>query len=417
MAGSWQYPGAYLKRLISPLSSVDPSPADFDRLTSGPAREIILAVLSVGPNKTTRAQRLDMELGARQLVDSLGREIADANAEADLASLQPENWDAIDLGNILSEKIPPVCWVVRPWLARPGLYIFFGKPKSLKSILLTDMVLHICSGLPWLTRPETGKDGFEVNQMRVIWLDLENGQRVVKIRMRAIARVLAIPEAAGRLVLFSLPINRINGLGGIGVLVIDHLNLISGQTEENSALMAMVMGNLRLISEKCDVCIILVHHSKKFNKNSGGLDDQLRGSGAIMAAVDGCYLLERDELNRSLVQLVPVATRGPDCEKTSAQFSYTQDKELDLEEARFWRADYLSAYDKVRNAIFEVLTGEKKNYTQLMAAVKKLQPKLSDKLIRDMITELESEREITFATGGHGAKIYSLAGGGDGDES
>jgi hypothetical protein len=250
--------------------------------------------------------------------------------------------------------------------------------------------------------------------------------------MKAIALALGMGKAHGQMMAYSMPdpwpdlsnteheaalINRIKDLGDIGVLVIDHLGQALGAVDENSPLIAQVMGNIRQIAEACNVGIVLIHHAKKGQgKDSGAPEDQLRGHGAILANVDAAYLIERDKAERTQLKLTPVAVRGPDAPTLAAQFSFEQDANLELTQARFWRVGWQSNYSRARDAILKLLREGKRNQTSLRSTVKTLETGLSDQVIRDAIATLEGTGEILYTGGDKGAKIYRLAEGSEHDE-
>jgi RecA-family ATPase len=418
------YAAALLKKLISPLAPMDPNAADFARL-SNPMLEIVLAVYSEGQDKNARQRRLIAEIGARSLAPLMS-EVEAADPGLDLATLQTSNWQAFDLADVMTEEIPPVRWLIKPFLPCPGVVVLFGKPKSFKSLIAMDMCFHVAGGYPWLSTDPNGKDGFEVLPSRVVWLDLENGTLTLKRRMKAIASPLGMGGTSGQFQAYSMPdpwpdfskienvsamINRLNALGDIGILVLDHLGQVFGGVDENSPLASQVMGMIRQISEACNLAIILIHHAKKGQGKGGGLlEDQLRGSGAILAGVDAAFLVERDRTDKTQLKLIPVALRGPDAPNVSAQFALSQDANLDLIEARFWRLKWRSNHDRARDAILEALGEGKKNQTQLRNAAHQIETSVSDQTIRDEIADLEGLGEIKFEKGDKGAKIYELAG-------
>ncbi|RJP51151.1 MAG: hypothetical protein C4583_09180 [Anaerolineaceae bacterium] len=419
------YAAALLKKLISPLATADPSAEDFKRLT-GPMFDICMAVYSEGQGKDSRRARLKAELMARNL-ELIQREIDAADPGADLSALQTSSgWEAFDLADVLSETIPPIRWLAKPYLPRPSVTAWFGKPKAMKSLLVLDLCLHIAGGHVWLASDPGGKDGIEVTPARVVWLDLENGSATLKRRMKAIAHALGMEGARGQLQAYSMPspwpdlskpenaaalIARLQSLGDIGVLVIDHLGQVFGAIDENSPLASQIMGTLRQISEACDVALVLVHHAKKGQgKDSGDPSDSLRGSGAILAGVDAAFLVERDRTEKTQIKLIPVAVRGPDAPNVSAQFSFEQDENLDLTQARFWRMAWRNDFARARDAILGILAEGQRNHTELRSAVKQVATGVSDDKIRQAIATLEGTREIYFIKANKGAKIYHLAG-------
>ncbi len=418
------YAAALLKKLISPLAK-DPCPDDFKRLM-GPMHEIALAVYGEGRDKAARRNRLTAEIGARGL-DPFLSEVEGADPETDLAKIQaPAQWVPFDLADVMSEEIPPIMWLVRPYLPRPSVTAWFGKPKAMKSLLVLDMCLHVAGGYSWLISGPGHDDGIPVTSAKVVWLDLENGAVTLKRRMKAIAAALGIGNTRGQMQAYSMPnpwpdlskaenaaalITRLNELGDIGVLVIDHLGQVFGAVDENSPLASQIMGTIRQISEACNVAIVLIHHAKKGNgKDSGAPEDQLRGSGAILAGVDAAFLVERDRADKTQLKLIPVAVRGPDAPNISAKFSFEQDDNLDLTEARFWQLAWRSNSARAHDAILKALGDGPKNHTRLRSAAKQLDSSLSDQTIRSAIDAVEASGEIYFTQGAKGAKIYQLAG-------
>jgi len=212
-------------------------------------------------------------------------------------------------------------------------------------------------------------------------------------------------------------IARIQALGDIGVLVIDHLGQALGAIDENSPLIAQVMGNIRRIAETCNLAIVLIHHAKKGQgKDSGAPEDSLRGHGAILANVDAAYLVERDKVDRTNLKITPVAVRGPDAPTLAASFSFEQDENLELTKARFWRHAWRKETDIAADAIRAALQSGEKNYTQLIATVK-AETELSDAKIRNAIAVLEGVAEIVKRDGPKTSKIYSLNEGSNEDEN
>lgn len=420
-----KYAATLLRKLISPVAD-EPTAQDFERL-SGPVFKLALAVHSEGRDDSKRRTRLQAELAANNLDMVLQPLIDEADPLVDLSTLSAAaNWQSFDLADVMTEEIPPIEWVVRYFLHRPSVVVFFGRPKHKKTLVAMDMCHHIACGLPWMISAPSGKDGIEVKSERVVWVDLENGTRLLKRRMKAFAIAIGAKIDHGQFQAYSMPdpwldlskpentiamIERIQALGDIGVLVIDHLGQVFGGIDENSPLASQIMSAIRQISETCNVGIILIHHAKKGNGKDGGMiEDQLRGSGAILAGVDAAFLIERDPVDKNQVTVKPVAIRGPDAPTISATFSYEQDENLDLTSARFWRVAYRSTAARARDAIFQALKeNEKINHTELRAATKRIDSSLSDAVIREGIATLEGTKEIFFIAGNKGAKIYELA--------
>lgn len=414
---------AHLLRRLTDISATDPSADDIKRLT-GPLFEIVMNVFSEGREKDKRKARMKAEITARGL-DFLLSPVELADPQADLNALQSvTSWQAFDLADVILEDVPPIEWIVKYFLSRPSVIVMFGRAKHKKTLAVLDMALHIASGLPWMASDPSGREGIDVTSARVMWVDLENGMRLMKRRMKAFARALDVKIQYGQFIAYSMPdpwldlsksenvpamIERIQALDGVGVLVIDHLAQVFGAIDENSPLASQVMGAIRQISEACNIGIILIHHSKKgIGKDGGMIEDQLRGSGAILAGVDAAFLVERDMVDKNQVTIKPVAVRGPDAPNISAKFSYEQDENLDLTSARFWRIAYRNVSSRAHDAILQALKDGKLNHTELRSAAKKIDESLSDANIREGIATLEGTKEIFYIKGDKGAKLYEL---------
>ena len=427
-----EYAAAVLRRLTDTYA-VDPSPQDMARL-SGPMLEIALSVMREGTERGARRSRLQAECIARGL-DPLLLAIAEANPSQDLSTLTVSpgvsGWQSFDLVDVMDEDLPAISWLVKPYVHRPSVTAWFGKPKSMKSLLVLDMCLHVAGGLSWLTINPNGDGGLQVSRARIVWIDLENGAATFKRRMRAIASALGLQSERGKVLAYSMPdpwpdlsqsgnvaemIARMQELGDVGILVIDHLAQALGSVDENSPLIAQVMGNIRQIAETCNLAIVLIHHAKKGQgKDSGAPEDQLRGHGAILANVDAAYLVERDKEDRTNLKITPVAVRGPDAPTLAAKFSFEQDVNLELTQARFWRQAWRKDTDIIREAVLEVLGQGETNKGRLVAAVME-KTKLSNEKVKNAISVLEGVGEIAYTQGPKGAQIYKLNEAGD-DES
>lgn len=420
------YAAALLKKLISPLAAADPSAEDFKRLT-GPMLDIALAVYSEGRGKDARRARLKAEKAARNL-EGIQAEIDSADPNADLSAFQLSGgWTAFDLADVQDEIIPPTEYLVKPYVTRPGVTIFFGRPKELKSLVVLEMSLHIAGGYPWLASSPNSNDGIEVKQGRVVWLDIENGALTMKRRLKAFQAAIDVRAAPGQFRVYSFPapaldlskeaneielITRLQSLGGIDIFVIDHLSQVFGDIDENSPQASKVMGAIKRISEILQISIVVIHHANKFFKQGGTLADSLRGSGAILANIDALIFIQRDTVDRNQIQIIPAAVRGPEAKNVSAIFSFEQDEYLDLTQARFWRIAWRDAYSLARDAILKALQGNKElNNTRLRNACKDAKISgVTDKVARHAIDTLESAGEIVMRDGKSNAKLYRLAG-------
>lgn len=268
----------------------------------------------------------------------------------------------------------PTEYVVDKFFARGSLNIVYGAPASMKSMLLADLAACVAGGLEWLPGSLDNGRGVPTVQQPVFWLDMDNGTRRTDERMEAVARGHELADDAP-LSYVSMPtpwfdVSSLDSLiylktlirsMGAGLVIIDNLGLITGEIEENSAAMAMVMGYLRQIAEGTNAALIVVHHQRKGGNGSAGTraGDSLRGHSSIEAAVDLALLVMR-EPGGDKVLLRDTKTRGVPVPHIGGQFMYNHRAGTnDLEKAWFVGAIARSDEDGLRLIVQDVVEAER----------------------------------------------------------
>lgn len=415
-----------LKKLVTPAIR-DPLYTHIDSLPFE-YRELVYAVLSEGKDRSLRENRLFFELAARNLLDDLERiKVADPGIDLDLSGVR-DNWQFFSLKEAY-EPLPKVEWLVDGLIGRPSLTIFFGPPKSLKTLLVQDMVMSVASGKRWLQPPESeGKStglGIKTSPTRALWVDFENGARRMKERFSAFGRAYGLPGDAG-IFCTSMPTPWLDAgkpehIGNLmlriahyqaGLVVVDHLGQITGDIDENTSEMATIMGNLRGMVEASNLAVILIHHQIKGASRFGiSASDSLRGHGSILASCDLACLIERDAFNRDQLYIKPAAVRGAGVDNISALFSYSHknDDSRELQEARFWGVETESLDLQGEQAALEIISDDPGiNNTALRTALIDAIEGLKDYKARQVISRLERSGQIVVKTGDKKSKTYFL---------
>ena len=323
---------------------------------------------------------------------------------------------------------PPLEYLVSGLITRPSLNVVFGPPGSLKSMLMADCAVCVAAGQPWLP-PLPGGEGmpFAVRPSPVLWIDLDNGRRRTDDRFAALGRAgnvpadiplwylsmpspwpdLSQPSVAKQLV--ALIEHR-----QVGLVVVDNLGLITGNTSENDAGMAHVMGNLRMLAEDANCAAVVIHHQRKSQAGSanGRKGDSLRGHSSIEAALDLALRVEREEA-ASTVTVESTKVRGVDVPRFGAIFTYDHlDGTTELERARFYRVatDVAGSDRDIDEAIIEVLRAGEINQQVLVKAVQHAfadtERKPGRERIRGRAELLVSQGRIKRRTGGRNAQLY-----------
>jgi hypothetical protein len=372
-------------------------------------QEVIFRILVEGLDAEKRKKRFLAECMARDWMALFDR-VQLANPDIDLSKVAVDDrWEFQKFSDVFQD-LPPQEWIVQGLLPKPGVAIFFGPPKSLKSLLVMDMAVCAASGQPWLTKPD-GDGGFATMKTTTMWVDLENGKRRMYERFGALGRARDLRDVPLFFVSLPNPILQAADKAHIGdlilrvkhfeagLVVIDHLAATLADVDENASGMAEVMGNYKILSEETGASVVITHHPvKNINKFGGDLADALRGHGSILANVDTALLVKRDRQMRERIEIIPAALRGADFDDFAATFAYEHKPDnFDLHKALFflWEQEDLS--ELVDDFILEVV-GD--------------QPGCNQTELRSFVGELAAETEQIVADGFVRRRLKALIGGG-----
>lgn len=248
---------------------------------------------------------------------------------------------------------PPIDWIVEDLIIKPGIAMFFGPSEHMKSLLTADLCICVAAGIGWL-KPIQGShsSALKVTQQKVLWLDLEMGERESDDRFAALARSRDLPEDLP-LQYITLPRPRFYSDqeesiellakfvddNGIGLVVIDSLNAATfDPKEENFASMGTTFSNIRFgLTELTGCTCIMIHHARKGSGNfKGDIAETIRGSGAIKAALDCGIAVTKDSSDPNTLELEHAKARRWKMPKFAARLSYDHYPDThDLREASF----------------------------------------------------------------------------------
>lgn len=112
----------------------------------------------------------------------------------------------VDLDDVMSASLEPVCYAVKPWMPRRHVTLFGGHGGIGKSSIALAIAAHVACGLPFAGR--------EAEQSPVLFVSLEDEASIVRLRLRQIIEAYRLPA----------------------VRVLDNLRLLDG-TQTSAALM------------------------------------------------------------------------------------------------------------------------------------------------------------------------------------
>lgn len=219
-----------------------------------------------------------------------------------LAMLQEQGGPPIeslleDGGALMESEFPPLEWLVRDIIPKQGVMLLAGRPKLGKSWLALQAAHRVCTGQDFF--------GHSTAQGTVLYLALEDGQRRTQRRLKE--QSWTVSEARSVFFGYELP-------GGLDPDGLDRLRIMIEQTEpalvvldalakvlpkgikENVAEdMARVLYPLSDLANRAGCAMLVVHHHRKgAGAERGFVGEDIRGSSAILAAVDGVISLYRE---------------------------------------------------------------------------------------------------------------------------
>lgn len=316
----------------------------------------------------------------------------------------------------------PTEYIVDKFLETHSVNIVYGAPGSLKSMIVLDMAIAVANGSNWL--PGFNR-GFPVMGGSVIWIDVDNGSKRTDQRVDAMSKRGNIPDDAPFYyssmpdpALYANDIESMFLLQDAAVtleaklIVIDNLGLVTGDVDENSAMMAQIMRNFRTIAEMTGAAIVLIHHQRKGGAGQSRAGDALRGHSSIEAALDLALHVVREN-NTNQITVTSTKTRGVDVPQVVADFWYRHiDGTNDLEEAWFEAVVPERGENPVRDAILVTVEtyGEITKKKLLDVVYEQLNKEHSYRKIRAWVDDMIAlSNELTVTDGDYNAKIISLS--------
>lgn len=209
----------------------------------------------------------------------------------------------ISAEELLSTPLPPVKWII-PDLLPAGLALFAGPSKAGKSWLTLWLCLQVAQGKPmW---------GREIEPHTVLYLSLEDTFNRLQKRL---LQLVGSEEAPERLVMQTECSSIGQGLEeqltsflyqhpDTGLIVIDTLQKVRSSDQNNSMYASdyKEISALKVLADKYNVCILLIHHLRK-----QAADDpfqQIAGSNGLMGASDTSWVMQRKRMSQTASILV-----------------------------------------------------------------------------------------------------------------
>lgn len=216
------------------------------------------------------------ELTARELERIRAREAAKALYERE--NSRPEDLEGYLIDGDELDELPLASPLIPGVLNRESYAILSGRDGSMKTFVALDWALSLATGRPWNNRPVYPI----AERPRVLFL-VGEGQAGFQKRVKAWKLAHGVDSLEGK---FTALFRRINFYrdqpsvewltqkvqeGGYGLVVVDHLRLISGGADGNSTDMGVVVDGLKgLVDATLGGSVLLIAHTDKSDHDTRG---------------------------------------------------------------------------------------------------------------------------------------------------
>lgn len=250
-----------------------------------------------------------------------------ADSVCDMASRNGHQASLVtkNVHQILTEPAPPLDWVYEPWLGAGDICVLAGEPGLGKSWLALSLMFSLALSLPF-----AGVEATSPRKMRVLYLDEENNQRLVRYRVGKLFSGMGLTmwnvDPAVMLADYALEqgIN-FDDEASLGLLkrkveelrpdwvIIDSLVRVHRRDENSNADMsALIGGTIKPLVRSVGAGAVIIHHLAKPSKErpAGAIGHRIRGASDIMGVADQVWGLEKIE---DALQLTHIKCRmGPE---------------------------------------------------------------------------------------------------------
>ncbi|MCD7776978.1 MAG: helicase RepA family protein, partial [Clostridiales bacterium] len=221
-----------------------------------------------------------------------------------------KNLNAISVTQLFDTELMPKAPIIDKLLFE-GVYLFVGAPKVGKSFFVFQLAHNISNGIPLFW--------YNVHQCDVLYLALEDTLSRLQGRL---SQMFGVEESDDHLFLateattirFGLDIQLLEHIKNhlnTKVIIIDTLQKIREiNTEYNYSTDYDAITKLKALAEQYNLCIILVHHTRK--QESSDCFDLISGTNGLLGAADGAFVLQKEKRTANRATLDIVGRDQPD---------------------------------------------------------------------------------------------------------
>ena len=230
---------------------------------------------------------------------------------------QNKPFTLISFKHIITEPLPPIPWIVEPFLAEGDRLLLFGEYRSLKSWILPHLGLHLAAGKDWFRE-------FSIPQPKsVLYVDEEMSEWAIRRRVKQLAMGAGIEDEG-------LPFNVLSKWGVTfdadgaetllrnlqqvhfepKIIIVETLRRVMEGDEKEAQHVNRFWKHVSPILD-AGTTLIVSHHMRKANpKSKESVADRASGSIDIMAGLDSAIGIIRNNKSLPLVTLHHVKDRA-----------------------------------------------------------------------------------------------------------
>lgn len=228
-------------------------------------------------------------------------------------------FEDLTVQSLMKMDFPDPKWIV-PSIIPEGLSLLSGRPKVGKSIMSVNLAVAVASGGIML-----GK--IPVEQTGVLYLALEDTLKRLKQRFGTVLKDDPPPEnlylktefgtiKEGGLEKLKIWLSKHSD---VGLVIIDTLAKIKGQTSKNAELYVddyMAIAKIKEIADQNGIAIVLIHHTRK--AESDDVFDTVLGTTGITGAADTLIVIKKERMSAG----VTLHVCGRDVEETELALKF-----------------------------------------------------------------------------------------------
>jgi KaiC/GvpD/RAD55 family RecA-like ATPase len=239
--------------------------------------------------------------------ETIGRDIAPSPAPANGSSAPVAakrvgvRLETMTAAELAEKELGATEWLLTGLMPVGGMVILYGAPKAGKTTFALAAAVANAGGRPFL--------GESPNPVPVLWLDLEQPERVTKKRMiEAGADTTSMPfhiwhGSSPRVEDLMATIDEL----GAKLVVVDSLSRwLMLRDENDNAELNRTLGPILDQFRKRDVTLALIHHDRKSDGDHG---KNLRGAGSLLAMCDIAIEVRQDGAGDSPTRRLNIISR------------------------------------------------------------------------------------------------------------